>query len=326
MRLRAASSDGGIPDDLLLTGLARYLDRAQRPAAIGIPRTRMDLPFAVCLMRSSYNAADELDFVPMDVFQKSFFLFRQEEWQAYKDEHPLTMQGDLSDPVYFDFISFAQYYVINNFLRHPRTDFVEVQNAAADNVYVRRNKMFENDAVLPGLFGHAVGEKVVDFIYSKYPQGVLPDNKTTLVTNPTTGATYISDTDLDAIVGSSQLLLDVFEINSFAVDIRAAKSARAVSGAEGRFFTVSLTAPANLWSLSYLTGRKEAVTNNFVAMVLRYYFRANHGIKLDVVNVVFYDKIRCLMEFRVRPFDFRRSTSDEDVAIGSYMGGGGNDL
>ena len=35
----------------------------------------MELPFAAVLMRSSYNALDEIDIIPMDEFQKRFFYF-----------------------------------------------------------------------------------------------------------------------------------------------------------------------------------------------------------------------------------------------------------
>lgn len=245
---------GGVPEDLLLRGLARYLDRAQRPPAIGVPRTCMDLPFAVCLMRSSYSAVDELDFVPMDIFQKSFFLFRQDEWQGYKDEHPLSMQGDLSDPVYFDFISFAQYRTIAAFLRSPKRDFVERINADAESIYVRRNRLLDNDDILPEVFEHLVGSKIIDYVFGKYPQSLLPNNRTGLVSRDAGGAAYISDSNFDTIVSFTQLLLDVFEINAFAIDIRATKSTNGRGQADRRM-VVTLTAPANLWSLSYLRSR-----------------------------------------------------------------------
>jgi hypothetical protein len=64
-------------------------------------------------MRSSYAMVDELDYTPMDQFQKEFFLLRQDEWQRYQREHPGIIQGDLKDPNYFDFISFAQYATIS---------------------------------------------------------------------------------------------------------------------------------------------------------------------------------------------------------------------
>ena len=99
-----------------------------RPKPVGIPRKRMELPFAVLLMRSSYANVDLLDFIAMDEFQKSFFLFRQSEWETYRQDHPNVMQGDLADPVYFDFISFAQYAVISDSMKNGKYDFIEKVN------------------------------------------------------------------------------------------------------------------------------------------------------------------------------------------------------
>lgn len=61
----------------------------------------------------------------MDEFQKAFFLFRQSEWEDYKRSHESVMQGDLEDPVYFDFISFCQYVTISNKMRQGLFQFVE---------------------------------------------------------------------------------------------------------------------------------------------------------------------------------------------------------
>lgn len=68
----------------------------------------MELTFAVQLMRLSYAVVDDLDFVPMDEFQRDFFLFRQDEWEDYRGYHPTVMQGDLADPLYLDFIRYEQ--------------------------------------------------------------------------------------------------------------------------------------------------------------------------------------------------------------------------
>ena len=87
-----------------LAGFATFIERKSRPDHVGIPRTRMELTFSVQLMRLSYSVVDDLDFVPMDEFQRDFFLFRQDEWEDYRGYHPTVMQGDLADPLYFDFI------------------------------------------------------------------------------------------------------------------------------------------------------------------------------------------------------------------------------
>ena len=58
---------------------AARLFRAARPKPTRALRNKLSLDFAVLLMRSSYNALDELDCVPMDQFQRDFFLVRQGE-------------------------------------------------------------------------------------------------------------------------------------------------------------------------------------------------------------------------------------------------------
>ena len=60
-----ASMLAATDDKSVLENLQVMIERRGRPAHVGLPRRRMELPFAVQLMRNSYNAADELDFVPM---------------------------------------------------------------------------------------------------------------------------------------------------------------------------------------------------------------------------------------------------------------------
>ena len=50
---------------------------------------------------------------------------RQNEWEDYRSYHPNVIQGDLADPLYFDFISFCQYAVIANKMRRGKMDFIE---------------------------------------------------------------------------------------------------------------------------------------------------------------------------------------------------------
>ena len=70
-----------------LEKISSFMPMLNKPRSIQLPRHRLELPFAIQLMRSSYNMADELDFTPMDEFQKSFFLFRQSEWENYKQNY-----------------------------------------------------------------------------------------------------------------------------------------------------------------------------------------------------------------------------------------------
>ena len=63
----------------------------------------------------------------MDQFQRDFFLVCQAEYMAYADSlGPGAMvQGDLADPNYFDFISFAQYTTICREIGDPNSVFEE---------------------------------------------------------------------------------------------------------------------------------------------------------------------------------------------------------
>jgi hypothetical protein len=77
-------SDGDNPPGLaeqLGSRIGKTLDKnfidKRRPPPVRLPRTELYKPFAVLLMRSCYDAADALNFVSMEKFQKEFFLLRQ---------------------------------------------------------------------------------------------------------------------------------------------------------------------------------------------------------------------------------------------------------
>ena len=89
--------------------------RKLRPKPPRVLRRKLSQDFAVLLMRASYNALDDMDCVAMDQFQRDFFLIRVAEYETYKNQlgAGMVQQGILTDPYYFDFISFAQYKTIN---------------------------------------------------------------------------------------------------------------------------------------------------------------------------------------------------------------------
>jgi hypothetical protein len=113
------SGGGGGGGPASLAAVQRALELKRRPEPQRAPRRKLEQDFAVLLMRSSYGAADELDFVAMDQFQKEFFLFRQDEYPDYLEslQGAPMMQGDLRDIKYLDFISFAQHDTISSEVR-----------------------------------------------------------------------------------------------------------------------------------------------------------------------------------------------------------------
>lgn len=77
LAVSAASAAPPVPQSELESPGAQVVRRWLRPKPPRVLRPRLSKDFAVLLMRSSYNALDELDCVPMDQFQRDFFLIRQ---------------------------------------------------------------------------------------------------------------------------------------------------------------------------------------------------------------------------------------------------------
>lgn len=158
-------------DSLLVVAKRKF-----RPKPPKLLRRRLSQDFAVLLMRSSYNALDELDCVAMDQFQRDFFLIRSSEYETYTNAlgNGLVQQGDLTDPYYFDFISFVQYKTINRELtENPPYVFEEQQliteGAAEDEagrarfvpVVVKRDPGLTNAMLVP-THASKVGAKILD--------------------------------------------------------------------------------------------------------------------------------------------------------------------
>ena len=75
-------------------------------------------------------------------------------------------------PDYFDFISFAQYALINDKIKNAKVEFVEKFNAEGDTRVVRREV---TDALLVPTHSAKVGDIVLDYIIETYAQnGLVP--------------------------------------------------------------------------------------------------------------------------------------------------------
>jgi hypothetical protein len=212
----------------------------------------------------------------MDEFQQQFFTFRQSEWQDYLDAHPRVLQGDLADSVYFDFISFAQYATLSWALRNGRLNFIEKYNAQGDTQVVNRATKLANNSLLPFAFRRLVGNKVLRFMFAKYPASILPP--ASLPSSSTAG-----ELPFDQFLTFAQQILDIFTINCYALDC----SIEAISPTEASklvpkatiptapsplatpvlFAKVRLRAPASLWSSQVLRNRKDIV-NSFEIFTL----------------------------------------------------------
>lgn len=207
------------------------------------------------LMRSSYDVAEELNFVPMVTFQKEFWLLRASEQEGYNLAYsPLKPRiGDLTDPLYFDFIAFSQYATLSREMSAAR------------------------DASLPAAFTQRVGDRVYDGLRNGFREQQfgapppLPDARA----------------DVREVVGQVQALLDVMVDRGLALKAEvtivdaATAGAGADQAAEGlgagvpRQFRVTLQGPASLWGMQSLRFRRSPLLNSYAAMAIDGYLRAS---------------------------------------------------
>lgn len=272
-------------EPLILEGLPLVLERRQRPKHIEFQRRRMQLPFAVLLMRSSYQAVDKLSFVPSDEFQKSFFLYRQSEWEDYRGNYPGLMQGDLTDPRYFDHVSYCQYAVISDKMRRGKQSFVQLIDANGTAQSVQRAPLLANNDLLPQAHSQLVGDSILDFIVETYAS-IIP--KGLPFSNSTTGfkaSVRASPPPLSDFIKAAQDILDTLEINSYALNIKVeALPERERAGKASLLLGMRVVGPANLWGSQVLRQRGD-VANDFELKVLgRLADRFNLG--LSVVSAV----------------------------------------
>ena len=253
-RLPCAADDASLPLSTLplpYDSRARMMIEATlRPKVRALPRPRLAQDFAVQLMRSSYAVADELDFMPMDQFQKSQFIFRQREWDDYRTKLQVS-QGDLTDPAYFDFISFCQYATIADGMRQGRIVFEELTDANGTSTIVSRNPSLpQSNQALPAAHSLRVGDRILDWMLERYAAApslkpVIPEGRPT--------ATQLVD--------GIQRVADIFSVNQFSL-------ASTVSPLpDGGGISWTLVAPANLWSGQVLQLRGDNPRNDFEAMV-----------------------------------------------------------
>jgi len=274
-------------EPLVLEGLPLVLERRSRPEHPQFARRKMELPLAVQLMRQSYAAVDKLCFVPTDEFQRSFFLFRQSEWDDWRTYYPGLMQGDLADPLYFDHVSFCQYAVIADKIRRGKQSFIQLVDADGTAVNVRRDPRLSNNDVLPAAHSALVGDAVLDWLISTYPtitpQRVPFSNQTELFQPPRTSK-QLDDSVIQEFRQELQAVLDLFEINAYALGIKVELlPAVDTLAAKNALFSIRLIAPANLWGSQVLRKRGDLPVNDFEIKVCQSLAR-RRGLNLQLVS------------------------------------------
>lgn len=258
-------------------------ERALRPKPAKVLRPRMNLDFAVLLMRSSYNAVDDIDIVAMDQFQRDFFLIRQAEYKPYADSlgAGAMQQGDLADPNYFDFISFAQYSTICREIKDPPRFFEEQQPVEVgegepqqfNTVVVKRDPTLSNSD-LPLKHTEIVGNAILDKLNEKFGDTASAIPKIVPGSRP----------DANTILAAVKQMVNLFVVSGFAWDGNASIVNNDASAGSAQF-TITFTSPATLWSGQSLKAKNAILTNDFALKTVKAMMpRAGYKVTNDSVK------------------------------------------
>lgn len=238
---------------------------ASPPDPVQFPRKPLDRRFAVLLMRSSYEATDDLNFIAMDKFQAKFWKLRQSEVESYTLQYsPLKIKtGELTDPLYFDFISFAQYATISNAMRTGENVFQERQGAYGELQTIRRDERLKDNGDLPAAFKERVGDKIYQSLLEGFEEKIFDAPPPYPTTAPFT-----------SIVDGVQKILKVFTSEGYALSAKVEEVEERSTG--GGRFKVRIEGPATLWGVRALASRRAFILTDFEAMAIGGFLRASN--------------------------------------------------
>jgi hypothetical protein len=284
------------------TGTAKAM-RLLRSNPPKILRQRISRDFAVLLMRTSYSVTDELDIIPMNQFQRDFFLIRSAEYEPYIQSlgPGFVQQGDLSDPSYFDFISLSQYLTINRAMSDPAVIFQELQpvvqtesDKAKDNidtpqqfetVVVRRT--ISNDQLVP-TFDVRLGNAILQYLDETYANTPIALVATQATPNRP---------NVDAVRESLTQLVKLFLVNGFAwdghVDVLLPTKSKSIGSNEndaaGTTFGLTLVSPASIWGNQSLHRQRSQLCNDYLLKTARQLVHQRMGYIVASSSVKFQD-------------------------------------
>lgn len=236
-----------------------FLSRPPEP--VQIPRRALQADFAVALLRSGYETADSMDFVPMDKFQQEFWLTRRAEWEPYKMLYdPIVVeQGKISDPLYFDFISAMQFSTLSNEMRNGKQVFKEYCEECEDSYrLITRDPSLMDNAKLPFAFYNRLGARLLLKLMDMedFRDMILPSIERLKQSG---GAS--SD-----VLECSRNILEYFVSKGYAISSQIGSIDEAQDGSLN--FTVKSNGPADLWALQYCSSHGSDILPLYDVMVL----------------------------------------------------------
>lgn len=231
------------------------------PAPFKVVRRTLDLDFAVMLMRAGYSAVDDLDFVSMRDFQVRFFDIRSREWEKYLRMNAGLQQGLISDPGYFDFISYAQMLTIQRTMREPEAVFEEPYPDSDGRFHtrlVRRDiESYPSPVALLKAWQARVGLTVYKKFLEETRQQVLGNNF-----------------DRDALSAAVRQIYKHFKAKGFCFELNFKDG-----NADNDLGSVEMVAPCIMWGNQALK-RVRSVPNDYDSLCV-HAFAKIHNVRLE---------------------------------------------
>ena len=234
------------------------------PEPVRFPRAPLNIKLAVMLLRSTYETVDAMNIMPMDQFQIKFWKARQAEWEPYKFQYaPLVIeQGKLSDPLYFDFISYVQCQVVAREIPNSARVFEERSGAEGTTTVVRRDAALSDNKILPAVLAQRVGDVVYARLRFGFEEETFPG-----IPEPSDPT---APDALERVVRGMDAIVNAMVAKGYALKGGAAK----VEGDDARV-RVYVSGPANLWGAQALAARGVSPPNEYLGYALTGFCRAS---------------------------------------------------
>ena len=259
-------------------GLPRRM-RPNPPSPKKVPRQKLDLDFAVLLTRSSYVEAAQLDIGPVNQLERDMYLVRTSEYQPYRKSVESVQQGDLTDPAYFDYMSFVQYSTINRALKDPEREYEQPEqitdaegmpsSTESKTVLVKRTLP---DELLVPTHEDRVGKTAYDFLNDRF------------AATPIALPQFDTRPDATQVQEALTKLVNLFVISGLAWEGKA-ELVQTKGGKSS--FLLTLNNPATLWSAQCLAKQNAPLRNDYLLKTARYYVKcmgytvSSSSVKLD---------------------------------------------
>jgi hypothetical protein len=252
----------------------------QWPEQPNFLRKRLELALAVALLRSSYDAVDELNVIAMDRFQIQAWKTRQQTFEAYKQLiFPLAMeQGDLNNPLYFDHISYAQYSTLNQILNEgngrPAIEFEEKLGFDGETKMIKRDERFSTRKQIIPEYAFLCGRNVYNFFKNGFeltddkPFEGVPDF---FVVDSSSSNSSTSTKIKEAVDALMTVFLNYGFCKSFSTSFLEDDN-------DKKKLIFKVSGPAMLWSIGALENEGARVVNDYVGYCVSYFLYSS-GIK-----------------------------------------------